>query len=170
MKSIIVAFIISIIAFSTYQLHAQIKIGELNGSSAIITHDKADIIQALEKEYDSKQETKFLYAKILVSKNNRYWLAAGNGNPETQFKIAVELEKSPKNNDLFIMQSALGSSDTCVDCDDPSCALKYDGKGNPDGCTGCGSGYTDQHCNHNKTAVYPEQSIILVERYLLIKK
>jgi energy-coupling factor transporter ATP-binding protein EcfA2 len=150
-------------------IYAQIKIGELKNGSVVITHDLQDLLQAIEKEYsmDTKKVIKFLYAKIMISKDNKYWLAAGNHNPNTNFKMAVQLVLNSKTNELHVSRISATITQYCSDCNSPNCALIFDDDGNINGCSDCDSGNSKDFCNHNITSESPAKNQVVVERYLL---
>jgi hypothetical protein len=160
--------IFAIILFSFIELNAQIKIGELNNSNGVITHNLPDLIQALEKEYDISQGTTFKYVKILVSNNNKYWLVAGNVNPSSHFKIAVSLEKNTSNNSFYISRVNDVNVEKCSDCSEPNCALMFDKSGQPDGCATCSTDNSKQFCNHSK-GLSKNSKQVPVEKFFKIK-
>ena len=169
MKGLIGFLFISFTFIPLNGIYAQIKIGELKNGSAVITHDLQDLLQAIEKEYsmDTKIAIKFLYAKILVSKDNKYWLAAGNHNPNTNFKMAVQLVLNSKTNELQVSRISATITQYCSDCNSPNCALIFDDDGNINGCSDCDSGNSKDFCNHNITSHNPAKNQVVVERYLL---
>jgi hypothetical protein len=81
---------------------AQIKIGEVKDSTAIITHDMQDLLQACELELDREGKTALTKAEIKVFSNGTYWLFAGNSPNEGEYIITIKLVKSTENNDLFV--------------------------------------------------------------------
>jgi hypothetical protein len=83
-------------------LLAQIKIGEVKDSSAIITHDMQDLLQACELEYDNEGKTALTKAEIKIFSNGTYWLFAGNSPNEGEYILTIKLVKSSENNDLFV--------------------------------------------------------------------
>ena len=69
MKKMILMVFCTFICFSTIGCAKVVKLGEVVNGIGVVTHDEQDLIQALEKEYDKKQGTKFKYARILTSKD-----------------------------------------------------------------------------------------------------
>ncbi|MBX3044397.1 MAG: hypothetical protein KIT33_13190 [Candidatus Kapabacteria bacterium] len=134
----------------------------------VVTHNEQDLIQALQKEYDINQSTTFTYARILTTMDGNYWLAAGNQNPLTSYKIAVKLELDATTQELQISAIAVTVSQSCDGCNSPNCAIIFDGNGNPDGCADCDSGRAHEFCNHKITLHNPETNNLVVVRYLNI--
>jgi len=164
MKKMILIVFCAFICISTNGF-AQVKLGEVVNGVGIATHDEQDLIQALEKEYDKKQGTKFTYARILTSKDGNFWLAAGNQDQQTSFRIAVKLELDAKTKQLHISTKAATYTESCGDCKSPNCALAIDENNNPDGCTDCGPENPDEYCNHSISSCPPGLDAPVV-RYL----
>ncbi len=162
-KIIIVVAILFAILFVN-NLYSQVKIGEITSSGAIITHDLNDLIQSLEKEYESNTSVTLVSAKIHITSDNTYYLiGCASGDKD---KISVKLEKDPANNNLYICRGAGADKQWCADCNNVECQLDYNGKGEPNGCkeVSCPVG---QYCNHH---ISTGPGIIFVERYLKKKK
>jgi hypothetical protein len=99
-KYFLATFLLSLLMMNS--LLAQIKIGEVKDSTAIITHDMQDILQACELELDKEGKTALTKAEIKIYPNGSFWLLAGNSPKEGEFILAIKLVKSSENNDLFV--------------------------------------------------------------------
>jgi hypothetical protein len=163
-KILIVAIAIFTMLFVN-NLYSQVKIGEITSSGATITHDLNDLLQALEKEYESNTPITLVTAKIHITNDNVYYLiGCASGDKD---KISVKLEKDPANNNLYICRGAGVEKQWCADCDNPDCTLNYNGKGEPVGCKDASCPYPNEFCNHH---ISTGPGIIFVERYLQKKK
>ena len=169
MKKMILIVFCAFICFSAIGCTQGIKIGEVVNGIGVITHDEQDLIQALEKEYDKNQGTKFTYARILTSLDGNFWLVAGNQDPLTSFKIAVKLEYDASTKHLQISTISATFSQSCGDCNSPNCELATDGNNNPKGCTDCDSEKTEEFCNHSIVSSHPGSDGPIVVRYLKSK-
>jgi hypothetical protein len=145
--------------------YSQVKIGEIVNNSPVITYDKSDILHALEKEYGNTPSISLYQAKIIVSKDNNYYLIGLSAY--SAVKIAVKMTKDTASNNLFVARNQNSELDICKECSNPECGIKFDLNGNPDGCKGVQCRSNNENCNHT---LQKGDGFAFVERYLVQKK
>jgi serine protease inhibitor len=103
----------------------------------------------------------------LIFNDNKYWLNAGNENPDSMFKFTILLEKSTENDDLFISPYKIESPKRCTYCYNPDCGKAKDENGNIFYCSAAKPKPTDENNNTQAKSQNKRRLSVAVERYLL---
>lgn len=160
-KSIAVFIIISflLINYNSISQNAPIKIGEMIGNQAIITHDINDIKQAIMQEVGDCDIISIV--NIIIAPSGNIWLDAKGtyGTDSRNYRAPMYVD----NGNIYMLRGSTDhkcSGHLCSECD-----YIYDaGTLNPTGCK-CIRG-TSGNCVYSSEPT-PNNSIAHVERYLV---